>query len=94
MAQDQAPQQNSILDEAIGRDQNNASDPMGTVMGFLNAGLLFGAANTILGGIESLGGPVGGMPGGTGIEPALAARGPAPMAPTASPGISNPGMGM
>lgn len=95
MSQDQTQeQQNTMLDEAIGRDRNNASDPMGTVMSFLNAGLMFGAATTILGGMESLGGPVGGMPGGTGYEAAIAEMRPAniPTAPTISSAPSIPGL--
>jgi hypothetical protein len=91
MSQIQPQEQNTMLDEAIGRDRNNASDPVGTVMGFFKAGFMFGAATTILGGIEAVGGPVGAMPGGTGIEPANINAAPRPVAPSVNPEM---GMGM
>ncbi|MFN3701417.1 MAG: hypothetical protein ACK4VI_07845 [Alphaproteobacteria bacterium] len=73
-----------------------ADTPMGTVMSFMNAGVMYGAANSILGAIEDgMAQLAGGMPNGMGTEPALAERGMAPnMAPQMTmnqqPGFGRP----
>lgn len=70
-----------------------ADNPMGTVMNFVNAGVMFGAANSILGAVEGgMAQLAGDMPNGSGTEPALAERGIAPQM-TMSPQIGTPTMG-
>ena len=73
----------------------DASDPMGTVMSFLNAGIAFGAANSILGAVQGVAVQVAGYtPGGYGFEPAVAEMTPAPTptAPTMQRNVNGLGM--
>ena len=73
--------------------EHDASNPMNTFMGFLNAGLMFEVADTLTGAMANME-IAGAMPNGTGFEAMQnTMQGPAPapnVAPT-TPGQNGPG---
>ncbi len=94
-----APAQGLVESDILPFLDNNspkaADDPMGTVMSFLNAGLMFGAMGTMLDAVDM---QVGAMPAGTGFEAMQAEMrnmAPAPTAPTMNgpQTLMTPGMG-
>lgn len=101
MSMDIQQQTSRELDDIItfpGHDKagqpTDASDPVNTVLGFINAGIMFEAATNIMDAVGAGSIQVAGsMPEGSGFEPAIT-HAPAP-APSMDPSINRtPGMGL